>query len=164
MTAPTVSEPAMPKPPLKMKGNGSLAIDYSQAKKVFGSDDPAFIDGFIGQLANIGSQGREIDEKGLAFVSSIVKDIEPRDQLEAMLAAQMAAVHSASMTFARRLAHVDTVQQQDSAARAFVKLTRTFTAQMDALKRYRSGGEQKMVVKHVHVSDGGQAVIGQVGK
>jgi hypothetical protein len=35
---------------------------------------------------------------------SIIKGIEPRDQTEAMLAAQMAAVHMASMTFARRLA------------------------------------------------------------
>ena len=47
-----------------------------------------------------------------------------------MLAAQMAAVHMASMTFARRLAHVETIQQQDSASNAFNKLTRTFAAQM----------------------------------
>ena len=44
---------------------------------------------------------------------SIVKGIKPRDQIEAMLAAQMAAVHMASMTFARRLAHVDNIPQQD---------------------------------------------------
>jgi len=36
-----------------------------------------------------------------------MKGIEPRDQLETMLLAQMAAVHVASMTFARRLAHVE---------------------------------------------------------
>jgi hypothetical protein len=33
----------------------------------------------------------------------VVKGIEPRDQIEAMVAAQMAAVHNATMTFARRL-------------------------------------------------------------
>jgi hypothetical protein len=33
---------------------------------------------------------------------SVVKGIEPKDQVEAMLAAQMAAVHTATMTFARR--------------------------------------------------------------
>ena len=53
---------------------------------------------------------------------AVVKGIEPRDQVEAMLAAQMAAVHMASMTFARRLAHVDTITQQDSASNAFNKL------------------------------------------
>jgi hypothetical protein len=48
----------------------------------------------------------------------------------------------ASTTFARRLAHVETIQQQDSASNAFNKLTRTFAAQMLALKEYRSKGEQ----------------------
>jgi hypothetical protein len=76
--------------------------------------------------------------------------------------AQMAAVHVASMTFARRLAHVDNIPQQDSAERAFNKLTRTFAAQMSTLKEYRSKGEQKMTVQHVHVAEGGQAIVGNV--
>jgi hypothetical protein len=73
---------------------------------------------------------------------SVIKAIEARDQLEAMLAAQMAAVHMASMTFAGRLAHVDNIPQQDSAERAFNKLNRTFATQMEALKRYLSGAER----------------------
>ena len=89
---------------------------------------------------------------------SVVKGIEPRDQIEAMLGAQMAAVHMASMTFARRLAHVDNIAQQDSAQTAFNKLGRMFVAQVSALKDYRSKGEQKMTVQHVHVAEGGQAV------
>jgi hypothetical protein len=93
---------------------------------------------------------------------SVIKGVEPRDQTEALLAAQMAAVHNATMTFARRLAHVETIPQQDSASNAFNKLTRTFAAQVEALKRYRSGGEQKMTVQHVHVAEGGQAIVGNV--
>jgi hypothetical protein len=80
-----------------------------------------------------------------------------------MLAAQMAAVHNATMTFARRLNHVDNIQQQDSAERAFNRLGRTFTTQMEALKRYRTSGQQKMTVEHVHVHEGGQAIVGNVG-
>jgi hypothetical protein len=79
-----------------------------------------------------------------------------------MLAAQMGAVHMASMTFARRLAHVETIPQQDSASNAFNKLTRTFAAQMSTLKDYRSRGEQRMVVQHVNVAEGGQAIVGNV--
>jgi hypothetical protein len=79
-----------------------------------------------------------------------------------MLAAQMAAVHMASMTFARRLAQVEDIPRQDSAERAFNKLTRTFATQMEALKRYRTGGEQKVTVQHVSVSEGGQAIVGNV--
>jgi hypothetical protein len=44
----------------------------------------------------------------------------------------------------------------------FNKLARTFAAQVEALKRYRSGGEQKMTVQHVHVAEGGQAIVGNV--
>jgi hypothetical protein len=39
---------------------------------------------------------------------AMIKGVEPKDQVETMLAMQMAAVHNATMTFARRLAHVET--------------------------------------------------------
>ena len=116
----------------------------------------------MGQLAGASTRGENVDEETLNFMLSVMKGIEPRDQLEAMLAAQMAAVHVASMTFARRLAQVENIPQQDSAERAFNKLTRTFTTQMEALKRYRTGGEQKVTVQHVSVAEGGQAIVGNV--
>ena len=93
---------------------------------------------------------------------SIMSGIEPKDQVETMLAAQMAAVHMATMTFARRLANVETIPQQDSAERALNKLARTFTTQIEALKRYRSTGQQKVTVEHVTVQAGGQAIVGNV--
>src|SRR6185369_14467317 len=94
--------------------------------------------------------------------------IEPRDELEAMLAAQMAAVHQAAMAFASRLVQTDNVQARESAERAVNKLTRTFATQMEALKRYRGPSEQRVAVHHHHhhhnqqnvtVEDGGQAVV-----
>ena len=42
------------------------------------------------------------------------------------------------------------------------KMLRTFISQVETLKRYRGGGEQKMIVEHVHVNEGGQAVVGTV--
>jgi hypothetical protein len=127
-----------------------------------GTADLDFFNGLLNQLASAGSQGRQIDERELNFMLSVVKGIQPRDQLEVMLAAQMAAVHMATMTFARRLAQVENIPQQDSAERAFNKLSRTFTTQMEALKRYRTGGEQKVTVQHVSVTEGGQAIVGNV--
>src|SRR5438034_11217890 len=62
----------------------------------------------------------------------------------------------------RRLAHVQNIPQQDSAERAFNKLARTFSAQVEALKRYRTGGEQRVTVEHVTVNEGGQAIVGNV--
>ena len=66
------------------------------------------------------------------------------------------------MTYARRLANADKLPQQESAERALNKLARTFAAQVEALKRYRTGGEQKVTVEHVTINEGGQAIVGNV--
>ena len=141
-----------------------LALAIGLLMQALGTTDKAFLVGLLEQLVNAGSQSPEVDERDLNFMLSVVKGVEPKDQVEAMLAAQMAAVHMATMTFARRLSHVETLPQQDSAERAFNKLARTFTAQVEALKRYRTGGEQRMTVEHVHVHQGGQAIVGTVNR
>jgi len=148
---------------------GAVTVDYPDKAlgqitlmKALGTTDDDFLNGLVHQLANVGSQGASPDERGINFMLAVAKGIEPRDQIEAMLATQMAAVHNATMTFARRLAHVDNLPQQDSAQTGFNKLARTFAAQVSALKDYRSKGEQRMVVQHVNVSEGGQAIVGNV--
>jgi hypothetical protein len=137
-------------------------VGYGLLMKALGTADYSFGEGLLNQLANAGSQGGEVDEASVNFMLAVIKDIKPSDHLEAMLAAQMAAIHLATMTFTRRLAHVETIPQQDSAERALNKLARTYASQMEALKRYRTGGEQKVTVQHVSVSEGGQAIVGNV--
>ena len=127
-----------------------------------GTGDGDFYIGLLYQLATAGSKGGQVDEHDLNFMLSVMKGVQPRDQLEAMLAAQMAAVHMATMTIAGRLANVEDIEQHDCAERALNKLYRTFTTQMEALKRYRTGGEQKVTVRHVSVAEGGQAIVGNV--
>jgi hypothetical protein len=117
------------------------------------SADEDFLRGIVTQLANASAHDQDIDA-GLNFMLSVIKGIEPRDQLEAMLAAQMAAVHVATMNFACGLAPAN--------ISPFNKLTRTFAMQMEALRRYRSGAEQKVTLQQVSVAEGGQAIIGNV--
>jgi hypothetical protein len=165
-------EKSRPSPGTKVSMKGDVAtispdhpdagIGHLLLMERLGTTEPDFIDGLLGQLANAATKGRAVDERGLNFMLAVVKGVEPKDQMEAMLAAQMAAVHNATMTFARRLAHVDNIPQQDSAERAFNKFARTFASQMEALKRYRSGGEQTVRVEHVTVNEGGQAIVGNV--
>ena len=153
----------------KKRGKQEVTFDHPDIgvgrylfMEALGATELDFVADFVGQLINAGSKGEDIDEHAVNFMLAVVKGVEPKDQMEAMLAAQMAAVHMATMTFARRLATVETIDQQDSAERAFNKLTRTFATQMDALKRYRTGGEQKVRVEHVTVNEGGQAIVGNV--
>jgi hypothetical protein len=131
-------------------------------KNALGTLDSSFMNGLVHQLAQASQRDGEIDEHDLNFMLSFIKGIEPRDQIESTLAAQMVAIHMEMMRFAGSQSRIETIAQQDSAMRAFNQLARTFAAQLEALKRYRTGGEQKVTVQHVSVSDGGQAIVGNV--
>jgi hypothetical protein len=96
------------------------------------------------------------------FMLSVVRDLAPRDAIERMLAVQMAATHVATIRQGRRMALADQLPQFDSHERAYNKLARTFAAQVEALRKHRNGGKQTVTVQHVNVSDGGQAIVGNV--
>ena len=95
-------------------GHPDKAFGQIALMKALGTTGDDFLQGLVTQLVNAGSQGPAADESGINFMLAVVKGIEPRDQIEAMLAAQMAAVHNATMTFARRLAHVDNLPRPPS--------------------------------------------------
>ncbi len=57
-----------------------------------------------------------------------------------------------------------TFEGRNTAVNQATKLLRTFTAQIEALNRHRGKGQQKMMVEHVHVHRGGQAIVGQVNR
>ncbi len=52
-------------------------------------------------------------------------------------------------------------RRRDNLSQA-AKVSRTWTALLEALNRYRGKGQQKVTVEHVHVHNGGQAVVGTV--
>ncbi len=89
--------------------------------------------------------------------------VKPQDVVEANLAVQMAAIHAATMKSAAGLAGSKTWESWDRQERALNRLTRTFAAQVEALKRYRSKGEQRVYVERVNVGERGQAIVGNVG-
>jgi hypothetical protein len=158
-----------PPPPRLTIENGHISADHPDPKvgltliaEAINSRSHPFLEGMFSQLSHASARGQNVDEKDLNFMVAVVASIKPKEEIEAMLGAQMAAVQMASMTFARRLANAETLEQRDYAERAFNRLTRTFAAQLEALKRYRTGGEQKVTVEHVTVNSGGQAIVGRL--
>jgi hypothetical protein len=149
-------------------GNKKAELDESNnpiahpvMMNAFGSTDPAFLDGIVAQVFKLNEfdENDEVgDERGINFMLSVIQRIEPRDQLEAMLATQMAAVHVTIMKLARHLPQF--LAHQGIPERSFNKLTRTFAIQMEALMRYRTRAVQQ--VTHVSVAEGGQAIVGNV--
>jgi hypothetical protein len=89
--------------------------------------------------------------------------IKPGDELEGMIAAQLIACHNASMECYRRAMIRDqTFEGRREALSQANKLSRTYAALLDALNRHRGKGQQKVTVEHVHVHEGGQAIVGNV--
>jgi hypothetical protein len=162
-------EKARPRAALKIDGKSGLTPDHADPTvgwaiihDAFGQQSGAFVAPLLSQLANALSKGPDVDLQALNGAVAVVQAVKPRDPLEAMLVSQMVGINAAVMTFTRRLNHVDNIKQQDSALNGLVKLAQTYAAQMETLKRYRSAGDQKMTVEHVHVHAGGQAVVGNV--
>jgi hypothetical protein len=57
-----------------------------------------------------------------------------------------------------------TEQRVVAFASSAARLMRAYATQVEILRRMRNGGQQFVRVEHVHVNDGGQAVIGNVKK
>jgi hypothetical protein len=140
-------------------------IDSARLMTVFGTAEPAFVDLMLSGLLNTACDGGPSNppsEQDINRALAAVTGIGARDETEAMLATQMVATHFAAITLLRRLKGAENIPQQDSAGSLAVKLLRTYTAQVEALQRYRGKGQQRVTVEHVHVHQGGQAIVGTV--
>ncbi|RWX74440.1 hypothetical protein EPK99_24975 [Neorhizobium lilium] len=152
-----------------LNGIIKLVIDHPRQEigmavlmQAMGISDERLFYGFIAQLTNAVSSDGVADITALNTAIATVAGIEPRDNLEATLAVQMATVHVAAMRHSRLMLTADTVERLELQERTVNKLMRTFTSQMEALRKHRNGGSQKVVVEHVHVHEGGQAIVGNV--
>jgi hypothetical protein len=89
--------------------------------------------------------------------------IGPKDELEAMMAAQLLAAHNATMECYRRaMIPEQTFEGRSENLNQANKLSRTYAMLLDALNRHRGKGQQKVTVEYVTVHSGGQAVVGIV--
>jgi len=132
-----------------------------QQFEAFGTGSPAFMTAEVLRLVNVLSP-HAVDEGKLNAALAVMEGIQPKNEVEAMLAVQMAATHSLTMEMMRIAAKSDLVPQIEMSGNLAIKLARTFTTQVEALAKLRRGGEQKVTVEHVHVHAGGRAVVGNV--
>jgi hypothetical protein len=102
------------------------------------------------------------DRQRRATVSALL-GIAPKDEIEGMIAAQLLAAHNAGMECYRRAMLVEqTFEGYRENLNQANKLGRTYAVLLDALNRHRGKGQQKVTVEHVHVHEGGQAIVGNV--
>ena len=154
-------------PRLKVSEN-QISVDHPDRlvgdlllMKALGTANTDFMNGILRQLANVHAPSEK--EPDLNFCMSVITGIEPSDQIETMLASQMAVIHSAAMRAARYLARAETLVETESAERTLNKLVRSFTALVEALKRHRAADGQIIAVQNnVSVRERDHAIIDNV--
>lgn len=136
----------------------------AMAKKLpFEFADERFTDVVYTQIFEACLRKNTIDvDLFFSMESTLLKGQKPKDHHELMLINHMSGINALVMKYIGRLASADDPSQIDIYERTLNKLARTYTDQMDTLKRYRSGGDQNVTVQNVSVSDGGQAIVGNV--
>jgi len=97
----------------------------------------------------------------LAFDAA--ESIKARNSTERMLAHQMAAAHKAALDLLAKSAQQRDTIEQARLANTAARLMDTYQRAMLTLARTRSGGKQTVVVQHVQVAGGAQAVITGTG-
>lgn len=132
---------------------GSVCLEYSQL--TFAQT----IEGFFHK--------KEIGHAVIAnAVNGALLSLEPKDEIEGMLCSRLLVLHNQYMTFMARASNPEasTVDIDTQINRA-TKLMRLYNETVDALNKHRRKGEQRVVVQHVQVNDGGKAIVnGQVNQ
>ena len=132
-----------------LKGVGMATEDHS-ASKDFGPGSP--------------------DQLAFNAALSVINGVRPQDEVEAMLAANMAVANITLLELVARtraaiaghLYQGNGLKRLDVLGNLTNKFMRTFAIQIEALARKRRKGEQTVTVRHLHIHAGGQAVVGNV--
>ena len=133
---------------------------WAQLKKALGTSSSAFVNASLFQLQGAARlPGGGISEVALNAALALIQAVAPKDEVEAALAVQMAATHSAAMMILVRLGGGHGGERRVA---ALGRLMRAYTHQVETLWRLRHGGEQLIRIERVDVNDGGQAIIGNV--
>jgi len=128
---------------------------FSRLMAAFGTKDLDFFGGLVDQIARVRSHENESASHAVGFLLSVVKNTRPKDELEAMLLAQMATCHKIAMDTASRL-------NNPEEHRLFLRLMKTFADLKETFDRGRRASERSFMVHKMTVKDGGQAIVGNV--
>ncbi len=101
--------------------------------------------------------------KRLVEAREIIQSFAPQNNQELMLVTQMATIHQTQQRLAMYMlnSNLDPIEMM-SYTNMITKLSNTFIQQLNALQKLKGNNQQKVTIEHVHVHNGGQAVVGMV--
>jgi hypothetical protein len=139
---------------------------WQRLKNAFGTASSAFVQASLCQLvaaARLPNSG--ISEIAVNASLALMEEAKPQGEIEGALVLQMACTHAAAMAVLATIAGASGPDRNLAMkAGAASRLLRAYATQVETLRRLRNGGSQVVRVEHVHVNEGGQALIGNVRK
>lgn len=142
-----------------------LRLYAKEVSAATGTDKPALQLHLVRQAMNLLTCGKNSaqPDQAVQIALDALSGINPRDELEGMLAVQMVAVHDAAMDCLRlaRRRSADGLET-GSLFNDATKLLQLYARQLEALDKHRGKGQQKITVEHVTVEAGGRAIVGDV--
>lgn len=151
--------------------DGKFAMDAPDADTVgwaarvndaVGGASTAFGQTQLRHLSHVALANPATAQSATNSMLAAVEAVRPDNEVEGMLAVQMAATHQAAMASLGKAVQAGVPEVAEAMGNLANKLMRTYTMQVEALAKLRRGGEQTVRVEHVHVYDGGQAIVGSV--
>jgi hypothetical protein len=118
----------------------------------------------IVQMAGLQTTRSDDVDQRLLEALTMLEELKPGNAMESLLAVQMIHVHEAAVK-SLQLATVEGQTEEGRAANVLraVKLVRIFIEMLTAMQKLRGKPtEQRVTVEHVHVHEGGQAIVGAV--
>lgn len=98
-------------------------------------------------------------EHNTNVVYQSLTNAEVKDTLEAKLCAQSSTLYAQGMHYLSRAEKTELLYQAEYFMKCAIKLLRLHNETIETLARYRRKGEQRVVVQHVNVNDGGKAIV-----
>jgi hypothetical protein len=96
---------------------------------------------------------------------AVIEGLKPQNEVEAMMAVQMALTHVATVEMLSRFGRLDPLASPEACHAAGVtasKLLRAFAGHVDVLTRSRRPAVQVVRVERVNLEPGAQAVVGAI--
>ena len=149
-------------PTFSTEDDGSVRVhvpEEAAVSKLFNVETSEAAGGLLISLVNaLGKAGEQYRDMAVAMQA----ELQPRDAIEAMLISQMTATHIAMTSMSQKMTDAAIPQTREGFERSMTRLSRTYIAQMDALRKHRAKAQQTVRVERVNVEQGGQAIVGDV--
>ncbi|HEX5931429.1 MAG TPA: hypothetical protein VFY74_06735 [Methyloceanibacter sp.] len=156
------------------KGEGRYAVkapanqdkrDWTRRlQKALGSRSKAFIVASLDRLLAACHLPRQLIPTSTSVSSALalIESLEPKNEIEAALAVEIACLHAACGTLLGRLADACLDRPTIAAANAVAKLERALHSAINTFYRVKHGNTQVIRIERIEIQSGAQAVLGPV--